>query len=92
MFQVSFLLTRIGAELQLETFDVMSWEFRFHCLTTLYNAIPLMTKNDRPVYVWMLTMAWIVVRVVLFAWQTRGSYYFATVALTQALVVISLMK
>lgn len=81
-----------GAELGLETFDVMSWEFRFHFLTTLYNAIPLLGKSDRPLVVWLMTMAWIVVRVLLFVWETRGSYYFATVALTQALVVISLTK
>jgi hypothetical protein len=87
-----FLVVHGGKELGLETFDVMSWEFRFHFLTTLYNAIPLLGKNDRPLVVWLMTMAWIVVRVLLFVWETRGSYYFATVALTQALVLISLTK
>ena len=87
-----FLVVHGGAELGLETFDVMSWEFRFHCLTTLYNALPLTAKNDRPVAVWLLTLVWIAVRLVAFAWQTQGSYYFATVAFTQVSVVVSLMK
>lgn len=86
-----FVIIHGGAELGLETFDLLAWEMYFHCLTLAYNAVPLL-KEDRPIYIWALTLAWGAVRVVAFAWRTRGSWYHATVVATQALVVVSLIK
>jgi hypothetical protein len=92
-----FLVVHGGAELGLETFDVLSWELWFHCLTLLYNAMPLLNPRDRPMYVFGLTLAWFAVRVLGFAWtvmriSAMGKWYYATVVASQFVVVVSLIK
>jgi hypothetical protein len=86
-----FVVVHGGAQLELETFDVMSWELRFHCLTLLYNAIFLVGAGDRPVYVFGLTGVWFLVRVLAFAWASGRNLYYAAVVLSQVAAVAALI-
>jgi hypothetical protein len=87
-----FIVVHGGAQLELETFDVLSWERGFHCLTLLYNMIPVLEKRDRGLYVFVLTFVWIIVRVIAFAWASGRNYFYATVVASQVAVAVSLIK